>query len=296
MKKMLICLIACMFLVSMTAVVTSDNIDVEITIEARKYVENRPIVPVFTEDGLEYSINEKAPGEKKGKPPGKPGKPPKDPPQGNGEPDGQLEKWALCIGISDYQGTGSDLQYCDDDAMDWKSFLVSQGYTVKTLTNKKAKANNIQSEVIKLLANEDGDDHVVFTYSGHGLDYQSYGSCIISHDFYAMSHGWLKSLFDGANASHIYFAFDACEIGDFSDSVTSGRVGAFASNNQLSYDGDSSMKNGVFTYYQMEGWDTYTSFEDDANYAINGMENWAIPYGINVDPFLTDHYSGDMTP
>ena len=113
---------------------------------------------------------------------------------------------------------------------------------------------------------------------------------------YYMTHGWFKQLFDGANSSHVYFAFDACEIGGFSDSVLNDREGAFASNNQLSYDGTSGMRNGVFTYYQMEGWNIYDNFEEDGYYAIDGMETWASQYGINVDPFYSDHYSGFMQP
>ena len=210
---------------------------------------------------------------------------------GGGDP---VEKYALVIGISDYQGFQYDLQYCDDDARDWKNYLASQGYQVKILLDRKATASKIDAEIDNLLANEDANDYVVFTYSGHGAS--NYGSSIISHDLYYMSSSFFKSKFDNADSQHIYFTFDACEIGGMQTLVETNRVGAFASNNQYSYDGEGWMRNGVFTYYQMEGWNAYDNFEDDGYYAVNNMENWAAQYGINVDPFVKDMYSGPMTP
>ncbi len=214
---------------------------------------------------------------------------------GGGNP---VEKYALIIGISDYQGTGNDLQYCDDDAVDWKNFLQGEGYTVTILTDNQATANNINSAVDDLLADEDGNDYVVLTYSGHGARFQGYGSCIISHDLYYMTHGWLEQKFDSSDSPHIYFAFDACQIGDFKGLVDNNKVGAFASNRRLSYDGDATMQNGVFTYYQMDGWDNqnFNNFEDDGDYAVQQMNNWARNYGIRVDPFVQDMYIGPMMP
>jgi len=211
--------------------------------------------------------------------------------------DGVVRKWALCIGISDYEGSDIDLNYCDDDAEDWANFLNSQGYHVVTLLDREATADNIEAKINELLANEDADDYVVFTYSGHGVKYRKYGSCMISTDKVYITHGWLEAKFDAADSSHIYFAFDACQIGDFRGVVKEGRVGAFASNRDYSYDGTPDMQNGVFTYYQMEGWNYYISFEDDAAYAVQKMEEWASGYiGMNVDPFYVDSYQGDMLP
>jgi len=209
--------------------------------------------------------------------------------------DGIVRKFALVIGISDYEGTANDLTYCDDDAIDWRNFLQSKGYTVTTLIDTQATANNIQAKVIDLLAAEDADDYVVFTYSGHGYNYPGYGSCIISTDLYYMTHGYFESYFDTADSQHVYFAFDACQIGGFQGLIETNMVGAFASNTRYSYDGDATMQNGVFTYYQMVGWDLYTNFEQDAAYAVQGMKAWA-PRNIKVDPFYVDLYPGAMIP
>ena len=206
------------------------------------------------------------------------------------------EKYALVIGISDYRGRSNDLEYCDDDARDWNAFLSDQGYTVTTLIDGQASAKNIINAIEDLLAIEDADDYVVFVYSGHGTVITGVGSCIVSADLYGISHGSIESLFITANSNHIFFSFDACVIGDFEGLITTGRVGAFASDTKYSYDGDASMQNGVFTYYQMEGWSANTNFEGDSAYAVQKMKVWATQYGIQVDPFYVDQFAGAMLP
>jgi hypothetical protein len=209
--------------------------------------------------------------------------------------EGEVSKYALVIGIADYRGRANDLRYCDDDAMEWKAFLEDNGYTVKTLIDGEAKASKIETELYNLLALEDGNDNVVLTYSGHGAKYSTYGSCIISHDLYYMTHGYFESFFDNADSSHIYFTFDACEIGDFDGLITTNRVGAFGSNNKLSWE-TSEFENGVFTYYQMDGWNTYDNFEQDGNHAVSKMLEWGNDHGYSVDPFVEDKFSGYMYP
>jgi len=206
-----------------------------------------------------------------------------------------VDKYALVIGIADYRGVMNDLRYCDDDAREWESFLKSKGYTVKTLIDRQAKANKIASEIDNLLALEDGNDYVVVTYSGHGMKVTGEGSSIISHDLYYITHSWFETRFSNADSQHIYFTLDACEIGDFAGLITSNRVGAFASNNLYSWE-TSDLENGVFTYYQIEGWGTYDNFEQDGDYAVDKMEDWAQDNGKTVDPFVDDNYYESMYP
>ena len=209
---------------------------------------------------------------------------------------GSVNKYALVIGISDYLGRRYDLQYCDDDAQDWKSFLEDEGYSVTMLLDNQATGENIITAINNLLSIEDSDDYVVFAYSGHGTTISGYGSCIVEYKLYGIDHGYIESLFAGADSEHIFFSFDACVIGDFQGLVTNNRVGAFASDNRYSYDGDSWMQNGVFTYYQMEGWNSNSNFEQDSIYAKQGMESWASSKGYIVDPFYIDQFPGSMTP
>ncbi|MBC7129327.1 MAG: caspase family protein [Thermoplasmatales archaeon] len=301
MKKLLaILLVGIMICVSVAYMEKSSEAN---NFKARVYIENRKVVPLYTENGIiweekSWNVNyleENDDPTEKVLDKGKSNDDATDiTPKAGG--DGIVKKWALCIGIADYEGTSNDLQYCDDDAIDWKNFLQGKGYTVTILLDSQATANNIDNAINQLLASEDADDYVVFTYSGHGARYRKYGSCIISHDMYAMTNGWFVSKFSNADSQHIYFTFDACQIGDFQKAVVTNRLGAFASNKQYSYDGDATMKNGVFTYYQMEGWNIYATFEQDSAYAVQKMKDWAKKYAIKVDPFYVDKFTDYMYP
>lgn len=47
----------------------------------------------------------------------------------------------------------------------------------------------------------------------------------------------------------------------------------------------------------MEGWGFSDNFEEDAAYAVQGMQDWALLYpGLSVDPFFVDEFSGPMLP
>jgi len=77
-------------------------------------------------------------------------------------------KTALCVGINDYPGTGSDLSGCVNDARDWKQALQQRGFTVTTLLDKQATAAAIRAALTKLVRGGAKGDTVIFTYSGHG--------------------------------------------------------------------------------------------------------------------------------
>lgn len=77
-------------------------------------------------------------------------------------------KYALCIGINDYPGTGSDLAGCVNDANDWAALLQSLGFGVKKLLDKQASRANILAEMGNIVAQAKKGDSIIFQYSGHG--------------------------------------------------------------------------------------------------------------------------------
>ncbi len=79
-----------------------------------------------------------------------------------------MAKTALCIGINDYPGTGSDLSGCVNDVNDWKAALQQRGFAVTTLLDRDATKRNMVEALGKLLRDAAAHDTVVFQYSGHG--------------------------------------------------------------------------------------------------------------------------------
>lgn len=79
-----------------------------------------------------------------------------------------MAKRALCVGINDYPGTGSDLSGCVNDAKDWKATLQARGYSVTTLLDASATRQNVLDALKKLIGSGKKGDSLVFTFSGHG--------------------------------------------------------------------------------------------------------------------------------
>lgn len=85
-----------------------------------------------------------------------------------GERGKSMGKFALCVGINDYPGTGSDLAGCVNDANDWAVVFGKRGFSVNRLTDKQATGDAIRKGIKNLLAQAKTGDLVVVQYSGHG--------------------------------------------------------------------------------------------------------------------------------
>jgi len=233
------------------------------------------------------------------------GKPPSPP---------QVDKWAVIIGIADYQGVGNDLLYPDDDAIDMYNYLISKGYpssNIKLLTNRKASANNIINAIDWMNTQETKlTSECVFFYSGHGTTYDGYNDGdteftdegIVSFNLYIILDGQLRQRFSTFASQKIVFIFDSCFSGGMDDLIGTytpytynGRVvDSACAEDQLSWDGNSVMKNGVFTYYYMQGLYNYNNAEDAQAYATPLAHDAVLNmYGEDMDPQEFDTYTGN---
>jgi hypothetical protein len=224
-----------------------------------------------------------------------------------------VDKWAVIIGIADYQGTANDLLYPDDDATDMYNYLRSKGYpsnNIRLLTNKKATANNIIAAIDWMNSKETKTtSECVFFYSGHGTTYDGYNDgdteytdeAIVSCNLYIILDGQIRTKFSTFTSQKILFIFDSCFsggmddlIGAYTGNTINGRVvDAACDEDQLSWDGNSAMKNGVFTYYYMQGLSTYNNAEDAMTYATPLAHNTVLTmYGEIMDPQQYDTYTG----
>jgi hypothetical protein len=223
-------------------------------------------------------------------------KPPSPPPDtGSGDPNpNPAHKYAYVVGISNYEGTANDLEYCDDDAQAMRSWLQGEGFTIRMDLDLQATADNITAGLQWLIDNADPGDEVAFCYSGHGAR-SPYGSAIISSDLYYVTHGYVNEYLNAVNCTKKLVTLDACVIGDFHKEVESGTFMATASNRKYSYDAPD-LNHGAWTYYWLDGVEDagLVYAEDAAPYAEDGMKAWAATYRIRVDPIHSDSYTGDM--
>ena len=223
---------------------TQSNVDHSVTlVERPEFIETRPeeVVSNFTMtiSKVPIAVLEKKPPE-----------PPPDITQGDPNPN-PPHKYAYIVGISDYEGTVNDLQYCDDDAEAMKVWLQGEGFTCKVDLDLSATAENITAGLQWLIDNAEPGDEIAFCYSGHGGKYRS-GSAIISADLYYVTHGYAMSYFNAVNCTKKLATLDACVIGGFHENVVSGTFMATASNRRSSYDAPD-LEQGAWTYYWLDG-------------------------------------------
>jgi hypothetical protein len=83
-----------------------------------------------------------------------------------------MAKKALCVGINDYPGTGSDLRGCVNDANAWASLLAGHyGFArgeIKVLLDAQATKRAMMGALKSLLAGAQAGDVLVFTNASHG--------------------------------------------------------------------------------------------------------------------------------
>ncbi|MGB9879381.1 MAG: caspase family protein, partial [Anaerolineae bacterium] len=170
--------------------------------------------------------------------------------------------WAIIIGISDYAGTINDLEYCDDDAIDFKNALLGMGWSEKNvilLLDGQATKDGILSAIGEIEEKEGLGDEVVFFYSGHGStgvandgDDERKDECIIPYECqqdYFIWDGELRSAFSQFESQRMLFVFDSCYSGGMIDLAAPGRLVLMAcGEKQLSLE-SSAWENGQFSYY-----------------------------------------------
>lgn len=79
-----------------------------------------------------------------------------------------MAKRALCIGINDYPGTGSDLAGCVNDARDWAEELTRRGFEVSQMIDSEATKAAMEEGIRTLVSSAADGDSIMITYSGHG--------------------------------------------------------------------------------------------------------------------------------
>lgn len=150
---------------------------------------------------------------------------------------GVIVKLALCIGINDYPGSGSDLAGCVNDAADWGSVLADRGFDVELLTDQAATGHAITSGIREMIAQATYRSTVVICYSGHGTwvpdqdgdepDHRDEALCPWDYRQGLILDDDLHALFDArAHGVRVVMISDSCHSGTvtrFAEPLTYGR-------------------------------------------------------------------------
>jgi uncharacterized caspase-like protein len=177
--------------------------------------------------------------------------------------------FAVIVGVSDYDGTFSDLQYADDDA---DKFLIQLKMSmpretaagkVVQLKNAQATAQNVLNAIDDVFERAGENDFVIFYFSGHG----SPGNFIpTDHYTNVISHNTIKERFKKTPAKYRLCIADACFAGSIGSeannysSITATqdlkdtRLAVILSSKSTQTSQETiALQQGLFSYYLIKG-------------------------------------------
>lgn len=203
--------------------------------------------------------------------------------------------YAVLVGVSEYEQSANNLNYCHRDAIEMYEML--KAYTaperMMLLINKQAKLDNIVYYTQQLFKQAQPDDIVIFFFSGHGGK-----NIFVSHDK-PLYFSTLENIFKQTKAKRKLIFADACYSGTLrqpgnqtaSNNSNMGKnVLLFLSSrsNQLSQE-DSALKNGAFAYFLLAGLRGGADFNRDGYITAKELFNF-------VNPKVKERTSGRQIP
>ena len=238
------------------------------------------------------------------------------------------DKWALVIGISNYQDASINLQYSAKDAKDFRDFLVNKAHFapdhVRLLTDEKATKKNIEEcygdkWLPRVAAPE---DLVVLYFSGHGSPSQSDSegvNYLVAYDtdknsLYATGikiQDFTDQIKKRVHTDRMVLVMDACHSGAAEstgakglsraknvsvDQIVQGSgqfVICSSQPNQVSWE-SKKYPNGVFTHYLIEGLKDNAKLGEACNYMKDKVQQEVLrDRGELQDPVVGSHWEGD---
>lgn len=146
------------------------------------------------------------------------------------------DKWAVLIGISDYDGKANDLWNMHNDALEMRAILEADGYNWAFAQDSAGTKDNFEIMLNWLIANEGPNSEVVFFYSGHGsrtadgswdADVEADGNdeCLVSWDSRAITDSYVADKINQMESNHIACIYGSCHSGGMFDEASETRAG-----------------------------------------------------------------------
>jgi uncharacterized caspase-like protein len=135
-----------------------------------------------------------------------------------------FKKYAVIVGVADYQGSGMDLRYSDDDAYRFYAYLQSceggvDAANISVLIDEAANKSNILATMERVFAKAGPEDMLIFYFSGHGTEGAFCPEDATNQYSSLLSHDEIKSVFKRHPAKYKIVFADAC----FSGSIYEGK-------------------------------------------------------------------------
>lgn len=175
--------------------------------------------------------------------------------------------YAVVVGVSNNDANRRNLQYADDDAKTYYSYLIKANATASKsnftlLVDSEATKERILSAMRQQFSKATANDRVILFFSGHGAS-----GIFVPYDFTSsgfLSHSEIKTVFKNCKASLKICIADACFSGSFKKPVVNrpntrsntlgNEVIMFMSSRETESSGEFViLQNGVFTHFLIDG-------------------------------------------
>ncbi|MBN2228348.1 MAG: caspase family protein [Candidatus Thorarchaeota archaeon] len=224
--------------------------------------------------------------------------------------------YAVVVGISDYKAIG-DLQYCDDDAVDWYWYLQNMGYDdIVVLGDNSsfypkydglATEHNAKLALLDMVSKAGPKDTIAFITSGHGSGDSRGSSLLCMWDITAGEDGedgyfWdveVAAILALAVADQIFVFIDHCFAGGFGDDLmnmpNSQHVYLAATCDIMGMGWDAGeYSNGMWTYFFLE-YTLINIFDSDPHTEMElAFEIAAAAYPFKGGAHHPQEYDGDL--
>lgn len=203
--------------------------------------------------------------------------------------------YAVLVGVSEYEQSDKNLNYCHRDAIAMYELLKKHTSSDKMvlLTDRQAKHDNIIFCTNQLFRQAKPEDIVIFHFSGHGSEIH-----LASYDK-ALYYTELQKIFKKCKVKRKLLFVDACHSGALrqpgnqttSTNINPGKnVLLFLSSrsNQLSSEW-SDLKNGIFTYFLLAGLNGGADADKDGYITAKELFNF-------VNPKVKERSKGEQVP
>jgi uncharacterized caspase-like protein len=237
------------------------------------------------------------------------------------------EHWAILIGISDYSPIGSggpDLNYADDDANDMYQVLTTEhGWkkeNIIKLIDSAATKVGIQNGVDDFSNKVKPDDLFLLFYAGHGSytpdqapidETDGFDEYLLTHDLENILDDELATMLEKIHSNKIVVIIDACFSGGYfkgvdmqtrtvpgpplerlidalnGDLAKEGYIILSASDEDETCVESSTLQNGVFTFYLIEGMlgkPFSADFDKDLKVSAEEAYTYAAPKATTFNP------------
>jgi uncharacterized caspase-like protein len=237
------------------------------------------------------------------------------------------EHWAILIGISDYEPVGPggpDLQYADDDANDMYQVLTTEHVCkkeniIKLLDSAATKAA-IQNAIDNLANKAKPNDLFLLFFAGHGSytpdqapidEADGFDEYLFTHDQDKILDDELATMLEKIQSEKIVVIIDACFSGGYfkitdmqartvpgpppesltdalnGDLAKQGYIILSASDEDETCMESSTLQNGVFTFYLLEGMAGKpfpADFNNNRKVSAEEVYTYAAPRATNFNP------------